>query len=68
MRPAGPGVEAIDDVRSTLVADIVAGDLIGPITRSDLARRYKTASAALQPARWSSKTSACWLARARECA
>ena len=49
-RPAGPGVEAIDDVRSALVADIVAGDLVGPITRGELARRYKTASAALQPA------------------
>jgi DNA-binding FadR family transcriptional regulator len=48
--PLGADVDAIDDLRSALVTDIVAGDLVGPITRGKLARRYKTAPAALQPA------------------
>jgi DNA-binding FadR family transcriptional regulator len=48
-RPAGPDVDAIDDVRSALVTDIVAGDLVGPITRGQLARRHKISSAALHP-------------------
>ena len=48
-RPAGPDVDAIDNVRSALITDIVAGDLVGPITRDQLARRHKISSAELHP-------------------